>query len=1190
MSIAEINRPKLIHQIYPGVVGGCNNLITSNSKFFAYSTIISVYVYSQKPTIRPVNVITEEDTICTISLAAKKYNLIAISYATSTVKIIHIENNDLVSSFSNDLNIISIGWQNNDQELICFTNFYNHYFIYDVNSGTKLYEQTGEFGNLRVMTINYKTDPPIMIGGNRRGTVTKICGDQARTYEFENRGPVYSVCLDPFSEENCLILWKTHWALYTVGDVFFKNGATSTPDSESKKTRSPRRYKFAGAKSVTDITLINECGDSSYNFSAAAWSTTVIGQFFTSDYCNGNIRIWTCSSHKETQIIKIDQTGIEAILSMKSDCLLVSFTDGTIGVYDIVNRCFLLKNQSGHLNSIFSIQNSPMEKSTIVSCSGEGHICLYNLDEMQFVQKLYLPINNQIGHILTMKISPGGGYLICGHSRGFISIYSLELQKVISVRQLNNSGVYHLDYHSEKPELLLISFLSNNFCLFDISSFKVLYTLPNSYTGYFAKFLNSTEIVSCGKNSLLKISFDNQGFQNTHQIVQLQHNDKKRELFALGWSKPDIILSIDNSGDLILWDLNKSTNRIIYSDFGKLRSINFLLDNFVIVAGFKGILTIIDLNTENIVLKYQAHSKHIFAIEINNYVLITGSIDSSIKFWSIENLFKDTILLSLINFNSNHENLQLMNTISKLPDQDEITLVNHFSNQMNSINKFLKLVNRCAKQKKLTFDFEKDIIHINDIITISKSFQQQNNSTKETPIIKRAIQTKEKILQNAHIELFQGNPRRYCELLFYLGEYDAAISMAPTVSVEFWKELIQRKIELTENKNEICNYHIAIGEIDDAIDDLLEADQFDMAFLLASSEQPNTKIIQSKSKKRAETELNEVQQENLKNNVEYIDQQFMSNDKFFEYQLASLNSKKYLEKGQIFIAAASYLSIGDIVQCERLLATHGQLPLAFYFDQKFNINDQIVKEKFSLLCISLGIFDVFSVLSKQEKERVVISMNLNTNEERDNFYKKIDLESIESYSNQLPSTENSIKRLHLLLLAGQIDNAVSFYLDFAKTSNDFMILKDMTKLIEIANLDNVSNIQFYSVVFFSMYFAFYESVYRNYKMVSSHFFGKLSLICKKYLNNDEFFVQKMSEIAYLNDLVSGSSEESRIYTIGYSFLNEKPLGTPYLSMTMYGNIFTLDDEKTPMTMEEALMWFNLCPFSPLLTKVKTYIY
>ena len=165
-----------------------------------------------------------------------------------------------------------------------------------------------------------------------------------------------------------------------------------------------------------------------------------------------------------------------------------------------------------------------------------------------------------------MKISPGGGYLICGHSRGFISIYSLELQKVISVQQLNNSGIYHLDYHSEKPELLLISFLSNNFCVFDISSFKVLYTLPKNYTGYFAKFLNSTEIVSCGKNSVLKISFDNQEFQNTSQIIQLKHNDKNRELFALGWSKPDIILTIDNSGDLILWDLNKSTNRIIYSD------------------------------------------------------------------------------------------------------------------------------------------------------------------------------------------------------------------------------------------------------------------------------------------------------------------------------------------------------------------------------------------------------------------------------------------------------------------------------------------------------------------------------------------------------------------------------------------------------------------------------------------------
>jgi hypothetical protein len=67
------------------------------------------------------------------------------------------------------------------------------------------------------------------------------------------------------------------------------------------------------------------------------------------------------------------------------------------------------------------------------------------------------------------------------------------------------------------------------------------------------------------------------------------------------------------------------------------------------------------------------------------------------------------------------------------------------------------------------------------------------------------------------------------------------------------------------------------------------------------------------------------------------------------------------------------------------------------------------------------------------------------------------------------------------------------------------------------------------------------------------------------------------------------SYEARLPSVGYKYLNAAPLGTPYFNDTKYGKQYWLEDGKSKLMMESALMWFDVTPFSPLSLNVRHYL-
>ncbi|KAA0722184.1 WD repeat-containing protein 17 [Triplophysa tibetana] len=96
--------------------------------------------------------------------------------------------------------------------------------------------------------------------------------------------------------------------------------------------------------------------------------------------------------------------------------------------------------------------------------------------------------------------------------------------------------------------------------------------------------------------------------------------------------------------------------------------------------------------------------------------------------------------------------------------------------------------------------------------------------------------SKEERLKNAaeiHIRL--GQIQRYCELMVELGEWEKALSVAPGVSMKYWKKLMQRRADqlMQEGNDDVIPFCIATGEVKKLVNFFTSRGQLKEAVLVA---------------------------------------------------------------------------------------------------------------------------------------------------------------------------------------------------------------------------------------------------------------------------------------------------------------------------------------------------------------------
>ena len=1106
--------------IYPGMQHTPNCQAVRNRRYFAYATYFCVYVYELK-TMNVVNIFSlGHEQVVTLSISQKRPEILAISYS-SCIEIVDIHKNHQISRILTTEPYVSIGWSNNDQNILCFTAYFQYFAVYDVDSGATVKEHHGLFPNIRVMTFSSEA-PQFWIGGNNSGDVTLVDENfKTRHQQYPDRGRVVASELDPNSDQNCLIVWeKGAWTLF---------------DSRQLKP-------------------MNEVSGLGFSFNAAAWSSLVPGQFFTGEARIGIVRVWQVSSDQPLEAMTLHTSGVTALLELRQNRLLIGYNDGMIGIFDLKTRRYVFQHPAGHSNTIFRLSFLPKSTDMFLTIGGEGALCSWSASRMKQIDRIVPP--DYLGHLFSMDTSPGGGVVACGYGKGNVALFSLQTRSVASEIPVGEKRIISISFNPHQPEQLLCVSDREKAALVNVETKAVLWQSPREIRPLSCAFSpthDGTWAVTT-ENGHLIIWRDGS--------VQADLSEGPENLYFPCWSPfdGDIIATADDGGNVRIWNLKEKRSTIIGKHGDKARPVVFhpVFPEIVVSSGFDGVIMIHNIKENRVLHSFSASSNIIYGLTFspeNPHLLISAGADSALRFWSLDNLFRSQVIDNIL--------------------AGEWKWIKPYE----GTPQLLKLARRAAKLPGDKIDFTpSDVPHINDVGRLAEKVVKKSlaTGTQETRIIKKAAKSKDRIIKAAKLELYMGNVKHYCELMFSTGEYDAAVAAAPAVSYDFWKEMMKNRAKVSQTANDTANYDLTIGMVDEAINVLLESDLTDKAFLIAAAQRDGAFSVKVRDVKN--------QKEPVKR--PYLDTEFKQAEAFIEYSTASERARSSIADGELYLAAISFLSIGDVVSAEQLLLKHGCVSTAFAIDEITKCHRRDVRERFALWALQQSKEDsakIFKILDEEEKKRVVLGMKFDDMKDRKSFYASVGLMAPESYK-KASASKNGIDQMHLLLLAGEAEEAIRLFKEhMAKHIADkFSESRDIAHLFEIAELGEIDQSV---VVFVSVYFAGYEALWRGYRAIYPRIQEVLNTTSAA--TGLDWAKNLAEEFHSATKIMDKNGNDGNLPYVGYQVFNYQPLGTPFERKTMYGKTFELAPHKI-VTMEEALMWFGLTPISPLPPYTRTY--
>lgn len=1200
-----------INFIPSGVLNIGHKSISCSKRFLAFSSFFTLYVYDLT-NFRLVRLVTTSNSIIkTILFSKQNDNFIAIA-TNYYVAIYDVVNNCQVSYTYTQHTFSTMCWIPNDSIVIGFSSHYDVMFFFEsqvethkqtfsnVNVDDQLYDPNHAYFNIQIpLPENIKKEDKthriqftfydtymassillkqktIFILGCEGGQICRVDFADVKFDFFKagkDCGIIKGIDFDPFNTSNCLTVWSS--------------GLIILLDLSTDKMFEIHRTKI----------------DS--NLAGAIFLSSPPGHFLTGNESNGVLQIWSSTSNDPIEKITVGSCGLvqmdRASSSIKNlkDCIVLGFADGSITIYDFYKKEKIWQNYSAHTNTVFDVQLLPTNPDVLVSLGAEGSVCTWDIDDATPIDRFVIEKDN----FICMTITHGSGYIICGCQSGSIAAFSIKMLKIIFKKKIFESRVRSIDSSPHQPGLILITSERGECYLFNIEKNEVVWSPPSqmlTIQNYpnskkddddedddnnskkstnlkcicttFSPHQDKTYAISCSCGTLLLIRAS-----SYHQF----NTDDKYDLACVLWNPHDenMILTTSDSGRVTRWkifDNNDYETKVITNHNGKSRGISFhpTFDWMAASTGYDGCIHIFNVLTCEVYCQVSAHCDPAYGLTFsptNPYLLISSAADTAIKFWSLDKLFQDKedYLSSVFSKSAEKytfrpiEGFQELKSLLIRLDKDNANLNDEIESE--------------SKNSSVSFK-EGSIMHINDCIRIIKKRIRRmlSASPHETSMIKKAIKSRERMLNAARLSLLTGNRKKYCELLFAAGEYDKALAAAPSVSYEFWRNLMKERMKLYEETNDKVNCKIIIGEISESIKDMLnekdeknfvdEEANYNKAMLIAAS-----RIFSERSLKIAQ--IKSAENDNNENEIKfkYSDLLFISNERLFEYSVASKASKFYLLKGKVFKAASCLLSVGDLRSAINLLEINGEIMAASFIAKKFNLLNKNLA--FKLMKINSNYTWKYLPTELQVYTFPLLSIE----DQKKNYDYVLTLIKKEEASNS-----NIARQMFDLILKvnqgdddshAKIKNAISIGFSFLEENLqnkiwDFSSVKDVLNVFQLIDTESFSQKNLYYLNSLDFYVAAFDAMWKG--------FGK---IIPRLIEIGEFLALKIkAEHPWISNLYKN------LKSIANKFNSEQYCTIVPTGCSLLGsNFLTLNDSNNhqeKILLQELLMWQQVTTFSP----------
>ncbi|XP_068869857.1 WD repeat-containing protein 17 isoform X5 [Aphelocoma coerulescens] len=824
------------------LAAGCQpwnkDICAASGDRFAYCATLAVYIYQLDHRYNEfkLHAIMSEHkkTITAISWCPHNPDVFASASADSLVIIWNVNEQKVVAKLDNTKGIpASLSWCWNAGDAVAFVSHRGPLYIWTISgpdSGVTVHREAHSFlSDISLFRWHPKQKGKVVFGHTDGSLSIFQPGSKNQKHVLrpeslegtDEEDPVTALEWDPLSTDYLLVA-NLHNGIRLV-------------DSESLSCITTFSFPSAAA-----------------SVQCLAWVSSAPGMFITGDSQVGVLRVWNVSRTTPIDNFKLKQTGFHGlhVLSSpprKKSCsseystknhhtsstseavppptltqnqafslppghTVCCFMDGGVGLYDMGAKKWDFLRDLGHVETIFDCKFKPDNPDLLATASFDGTIKVWDINTLSAV---YTSPGNE-GVIYSISWAPGDLNCIAGGtSRNGGFIWDVRKGKIITrFSEHGKNGIFCIAW-SHKDSKRIATCSSDGFCIIRTIDGNVLH-----------KYKHPAAVFGCDwsqNNNTVRI------WDYTQDACINVLGGHTAPVRGLMWNPEIPYLLISGSWDYTIrvWDTRDGT------------CLDTVYDHGADVYGLT------------------CHPSRPFT-------MASCSRDSTVRLWSLTPLINplqiniitdrcwDDIIGNpdravepgappLLCGKVSRDMKQELEKLSGNPRGKKLRWFSeYFSPPGGSKNLWdLVAVIKGQDDSLLPQNYCKGIMHMKHLIRFRMSKAQELTTVKMSKFGGGigAPSKEERLKEAAEIHLRLGQIQRYCELMVELGEWDKALSVAPGVSMKYWRKLMQRRADqlIQEENDDVIPYCIAIGDVKKLVSFFTSRGQLKEALLVAQA-------------------------------------------------------------------------------------------------------------------------------------------------------------------------------------------------------------------------------------------------------------------------------------------------------------------------------------------------------------------
>ncbi|XP_023655059.1 WD repeat-containing protein 17 isoform X2 [Paramormyrops kingsleyae] len=935
------------------------------------------------------------------------------------------------------------------------------------------------------------------------------------------------------------------------------------------------------------------------------------------------------------------------------------FMDGGVGLYDMGAKKWDFLRDLGHVETIFDCKFKPDDPNLLATASFDGTIKVWDINTLTAV---YTSPGNE-GVVYSLSWAPGDLNCIAGAtSRNGGFIWDVKKGKMITrFNEHGKNGIFCIAW-SHKDSKRIATCSGDGFCIIRTIDGKVLhrYKHPAAVFGCDWSQNNKDMIATGCEDKNVRVYYLATSSDQPLKVFT-GHTAK---VFHVRWSplREGILCSGSDDGTVRIWDYTQDACISVLS--GHSAPVRGLMWNtevpYLLISGsWDYTIRVWDTRDGTCLDTVYDHGADVYGLTCHAsrpFTMASCSRDSTVRLWSLTPL----IAPLLVNILADHSWDDIMgNTDRAMVPGAPPLLCGKVS---RDIKQELDKLSGDVRVKKLRWFSECfsppggshnlwDLVAVisgqddsllpqgygNGIMHMKHLVRFKTSEAQELTIVKMskfgggigAPSKEERLKRAAEIHLRLGQIQRYCELMVELGQWEKALSVAPGVSMKYWKKLMQRRADqlIQEGDDDVIPYCIATGDVKKLVSFFTSRGQLNEALVVAQVAcEGNIHIPQTSSTKiPANTEDNNVEMYNG-----------------LLQRVSGELAEWYFQDGRAVLAACCHLAVDNIELAMASLIRGNELELAvcagLVLEEAAGPTTHYALELLAMKYMTTPTWDLAADLLRMIPDNEILLVKLcafypGSASEINDLREKCSLPCLEECNNLAEAAladEDTFQAVKYLLLSSEPERALPVGLAFVK---DQLSSPDWTLDSVYPILDLLSYIRTDRLILPKC------SEERNQLLILCGYIGALLAVQRQYTSvvpvlyeyTSQLLKRREVSVPLQIDQLSAELEAWRACTQPPSKCPEAMLDTPptesqraehallmsrigeeplkgmegpdyvtgsnlpshsdvqiscFTGLRIQGPVFFLEDGKSAITLNDALMWAKVNPFSPLGTGMR----